>query len=162
MSAVAHLRLIDGNGEIVEHGSLEEENAALRAALTRAENVVKGLRAQLAAERQQARRTYPIDEVFSDWQAKMVAAGLKGKARCKLTDDRVDGMTKMFAAKYTLADFQLVNTGLAAYQFVVYGKRRGHGSDDARLVDLGWVCEKARRFEEAANLGALAEKAQQE
>jgi hypothetical protein len=159
VTKVAHLRVIDANGEIVEHEDTEQENRALRAALTRAENVIKGLRQQLAAERQKARRSYPIDEAFDDHIAKLVAAGLKGKKRCKLTDDRVDGMSMMFVAGYTLEDFQHVNTGLAHFQFVVYGKRRQHGSDDARQVDLAYVCEKARRFEELARLGVVVEKA---
>lgn len=159
MTPVAHLRLVDSNGEIVEHTDTEEENRALRAALTRAENVVKGLRAQLAAERQTVRKTYPIDEAFEDWKAKMVTAGLKGKKRCLLTDDRVDAMAKVFAAGATLNDFEMANTGLAEFRFVVYGKRRQHGSDDAVQVDLGWVCEKARRFEEAVRLGHVVTKA---
>jgi hypothetical protein len=159
VSKVAHLRVIDANGEVVEHEDTEQENRALRAALTRAENVIKGLRQQLAAERQQARRTHPIDAAFEDWKAKMVAAGLKGKKQCKLADSRIDAMTKMFVAGYTLQDFERANTGLAAFQFVVYGKRRQHGSDDAREVDIAYVCEKERRFEEAARLGALVEKA---
>jgi hypothetical protein len=74
MTKVAHLRVIDANGEVVEHEDIEQENRALRAALTRAENVIKGLRANLAAERQQARKAYPIDEAFEDWKAKLVKA----------------------------------------------------------------------------------------
>jgi hypothetical protein len=109
----------------------------LRAALTRAENVIKGLRQQLAAERQKARRSYPIDEAFDDHIAKLVAAGLKGKKRCKLTDDRVDGMSKMFVAGYTLEDFQHVNTGLAHFQFVVYGKRRQHRAGRIPHIRMG-------------------------
>jgi hypothetical protein len=159
MTKVAHLRVIDANGEVVEHEDIEQENRALRAALTRAENVIKGLRANLAAERQQARKAYPIDEAFEDWKAKLVTAGLKGKKQCKLGDSRIDAMSKMFVAGYTLEDFQHVNTGLAYFQFVVYGKRRQHGSDDAREVDIGYVCEKERRFEEAARLGVVVEKA---
>lgn len=162
MSATPHLRLVDTTtGELVEQDNPVEENKALRAALTRAENVIKGLRTQLAAERQKTRKTYPIDDAFDDWKAKMVTAGMKGKRRCLLTDDRVDAMAKMFGAGATLHDFQMANTGLAEFRFVVYGKRRQHGSDDAVNVDLAWACEKARRFEEAARLGAIVEKARQ-
>ena len=159
MSAARHLRVIDGDGEVIEDTSVEEENTALRAALTRAENTIKGLRASLAAERQKARRTHPIDEAFHDWRDKIVAAGRRGMARAKLSDDRVDAMAKMFDAGYTLEDFALVSTGLSEFQFVVYGKRRQHGPDDARNIDIAYACEKARRFEEAARLGALVEKA---
>ncbi len=155
-----HLRLVDTTtGELIEHETPEEENRALRAALTRAERSNRALKAQLAAERQKARKSHPIDDAFADWKAKLVAAGLKGKARCKITDDRVDAMAKLFDAGYTLDDFKLANTGLAEFQFVVYGKRRQTGAEDARRVDLGWCCEKASRFEEAARLGAVVEKA---
>jgi hypothetical protein len=171
MTASAHLRLVDTTtGEIFEHAAMPavgqqdnpvEENRALRSALTRAENVIKGLRAQLAAERQKTRRTYPIDDAFEDWKAKIVAAGRQGMKRAKLSDDRIDSMGKMFEAGYTLEDFRLASTGIAEFQFVVYGKRRQHGSDDARDLCIGKVCEKARRFEEAARLGAIVEKARQ-
>jgi hypothetical protein len=53
MTKVAHLRVIDANGEVVEHEDTEQENRALRAALTRAENVIKGLR---SSSRRNARR----------------------------------------------------------------------------------------------------------
>lgn len=159
MTPVAHLRLVDSNGEIVEHESVEEENRALRSALTRAENVIKGLRAQLAQERQKARKAHPIDDAYQDWKAKLIAAGRKGMSRAKLSDDRVDAMARMFEAGYTLEDFKLANTGIAEFQFVVYGKRRQHGSDDARDLCIGKVCEKARRFEECARLGAIVTKA---
>lgn len=162
MSA-AHLRLVDTTtGELVEQDDPVEENRALRAALTRAENVIKGLRLQLDQERQKARKAHPIDEAFEDWKAKLVAAGRKGMSRAKLSDDRVDAMARMFEAGYTLEDFKLVATGLAEFQFVVYGKRRQSGSDDARNVDVAYVCEKARRFEECARLGAIVEKARKE
>jgi hypothetical protein len=159
MSAVPHLRLIDGNGELVETVDQTETIKALEASLTRAENVIKGLRSALTAERQTMRKTHPIDEAFEDWKAKLVAAGRKGMKRAKLSDDRVDSMGKMFEAGYTLEDFRLVSTGISEFQFVVFGKRRQHGSDDARDLCIGKVCEKARRFEECARLGAIVEKA---
>jgi hypothetical protein len=159
VSARPALRVIDGNGEVVETTSVEQENIALRTALTRAENVIKGLRGQLADERKKARQTYPIDAVFTDWQAKLVAAGLKGKAQCKLSNDRVDAIRKMFEAGYTFGDFELVNTGLAACQFVRYGKRYERGAEADRDVDLVTVCKLAKRFEEAARIGAVVKKA---
>lgn len=162
MSARPALRVLDGDGQVHEITTAEDENQALRSALTRAENVIRGLKAQLAAERQKARRTHPIDDAFEDWQTKLVAAGHKGKARCKLSDDRIDGINSMFEAGYTLADFELVNTGIAAAQYVVYGKRRDRGSRNDLEVDIAYVCEKARRFEEAARIGHLVEKARAE
>jgi hypothetical protein len=159
MSNVTHLRLIDGNGQLVEEADQTETIKALEASLTRAENVIKGLRNALAEERQKTRKQYPLDEAFEDHKAKLVAAGLKGKKRCKLTDDRIDAMGKLFAAGYTLEDFRLANTGLAEFRYVVFGKRRQSGADDALQVDLEFVCSKARRFEEVVRLGAIVEKA---
>jgi hypothetical protein len=161
MTAARHLRVVDQDGEVFEfdHADPVEENKALRAALVRAENSNRALKALLAEQRQQARRTHPIDEAFEDHKAKLVAAGLRGKARCRLTDDRVDAMARMFDAGYTLADFGLVSSGVAACRFVVYGTRCQHGPLKDERTDLAYVCEKARRFEEAARLGALVERA---
>lgn len=161
MSAARHLRVLDGDGEILEIDDPATENRALRAALTRAENVIKGLKSDKAHERKQYADRGLIEDAFNDWKTKLVAAGHKGKARCKLSDDRFDAIKAMIEAGYTLADFELVNTGIAEFQFVVYGKRRQQGSEDAREVDIAYVCDKARRFEEAARLGAFAEKAKQ-
>lgn len=152
-AAARHLRVIDGNGEVLEASSPEETIHALEAALTRAQKTIDGLKAQLVDTRAKARRTHPIDEAFTDWQAKLVQAGMKGKARCKLSDDRIDGINSMFEAGYTLNEFRLVNTGIAAARYVVYGKRRDRGSRNDLEVDIAYVCEKARRFEEAARIG---------
>jgi hypothetical protein len=64
----------------------------------------------------------------------------------------------MVEAGYSLEEFRLANTGIAAAPYVVYGKRRSAGSKNDLNVDLGYVCEKARRFEEAAQIGALIER----
>lgn len=159
-AAARHLRVVDGEGEVLEFASPEDENRALRAALVRAENSNTALKRQLADERAKARATHPIDDAFEDWRTKLVNAGFKGKARCKLSDDRVDAMRKMFEAGYTLADFLLVNTGIAALPYVVYGKRRQTGPKDSLQVDVAWCCEKARRFEEAAQFGHVVMKAE--
>jgi hypothetical protein len=161
MTAARHLRVIDGDGEVLELEDAATENKALRAALTRSENVIKGLKAQMAAERQKTRKVYPVDDAFKDWRDKLVDAGRKGMRRAKLSDDRIDAIGKMFEAGYTLEDFALVSTGISEFQFIVYGKRRQQGAEDARNVDIAYVCEKARRFEEAARLGAIVEKARQ-
>jgi hypothetical protein len=168
MSARPALRVIDGNGELIDlidvadHGDPTAENKALRSALTRLDNAYKALVANKAAERQKYVYRSVINDAFEDWRDKLVAAGMKGKAKCKLTDDRFDAMKAMVEAGYTLGDFMNVNTGIAACRFVVYGKRRQSGPDDSLQVDIGYVCEKARRFEEAARLGAIVKKAQEQ
>jgi hypothetical protein len=151
------LRVVDANGEVFdldEYSDPVEENRALRSALTRSENANRTLRAQLAAERQKSRLKFPVDSAFEMWRKAMVEAGMKGKARCKITDDRCDAMRKLFEAEYTLEDFELMIAGLAAAPFVRYGKRYAQGSEQDRQVDIGYVCEKASRFEEAARIGA--------
>ena len=158
-AAARHLRVIDGNGEILDASSPEETIHALQAALTRAQRTIDGLRADKTRERRSYEQRAVIEDAFHDWQRKLVAAGLKGKARCKLSDDRFDAMKALVDAGYTLEDFELVNTGIAACQFVVYGKRRSSGPADSRNVDLEYVCSKARRFEEAAQIGHQVMKA---
>ena len=160
-AAARHLRVIDGNGEVLEPSGPEEQVRALEQALVRSQRTIDGLRNQLADKRKTARKTYPIDETFEDWKAKLVAAGLKGKAKCKLSNDRVDAINAMFEAGYTLADFKLVNTGLAACQYVVYGRRQQTGQAKDHKVDIGYVCEKAGRFEEAARIGHIVNKAKE-
>jgi flavin-binding protein dodecin len=154
-----HLRVVDTKGEVFECGSPEETIRALEAALTRAQKTIDALRADKAAERKSYMRRALIEDAFMDWREKLVVAGQKGKARCKLSDDRFDAMKAMAEAGYTLEDFRLVNTGIAEFQFVVYGKRRATGPEADRQVDIAFACEKARRFEEAARLGAIVEKA---
>ncbi len=157
-SAARHLRVVDGNGELVEPSGPEEQVRALQQALVRAQRTIDQLKADKRSERQKAKDTYPIDAAFEDWQQKLVAAGLKGKARCKLSGDRIDSIHAMFADGYTLADFELVNTGIASHQYVNYGRREQTGKPKDHEVDLGYVCKEARRFEEAARLGAIANK----
>ena len=157
MSARGHLRVVDREGNVSDPADAEETIYALQAALSRAQKTIDGLKGQLAENRSKARATHPIDDAFEDWKAKVVAAGFKGKARCKLSDDRIDAMNSMFEKGYTLEDFRLANTGLAEFPYVVYGKRRQSGSKDALDNDIGWACEKARRFEEAARLGFVVE-----
>lgn len=160
----AHLRVVDTNGEIhdlEEFSDPVEENKALRAALTRQENVIKALRADKAAERRNYVQRALIEDAFEDWRRKMVAAGMRGKARCKLSDDRFDAMKGMAEAGYSLADFELVNEGLAACRFVSYGKRSDRGQPSDVQVDIAYVCEKARRFEEAAQIGYRVVKARE-
>jgi hypothetical protein len=163
MSAAAarHLRIVDGNGEVLEPSGPEEQVRALEQALVRSQRTIDGLRNQLADKRKQAKATYPIDEAFEDWKTKLVEAGLKGKARCKLSDDRVDAINAMFEAGYSLTDFKLVNTGIAACQYVVYGRRQQRGDARDQQVDISYVCEKARRFEEAARLGHIVNKSKE-
>ena len=153
------LRLVDGNGEIVDDADPHETIRALESALTRAQRTIDALRADKTRQRMTYANRMVIEDAFHDWQTKLVAAGHKGKARCKLSDDRFDAMKAMVEAGYTLEDFELVNTGIAEFPFVVYGKRRQSGSKDAVEVDIAWCCEKARRFEEAARLGAIVERA---
>lgn len=157
MSAARHLRALDGDGEVVEFATAEEENEALRSALTRAEKIIRNLRAELVDNRAKARKKYPIDLAFTDWQDAMVAAGFKGKARCKLSNDRIDAMAAMFDAGYTLEDFKLAISGMAANPYVIYGKRRAQGNTGDVEVDLGYLCTQARRFEEACRLGFVIE-----
>lgn len=161
MSSARHLRVVDGNGELVDNASPEETIHALQAALTRAQRTIDALRADKTRERKQYAKRMIIEDAFDDHITKLVNAGLKGKKRCKLSDDRFDAIKAMVEAGYTLEDFELVNTGIAEFQFVVYGKRRQHGPDDSRNVDIAWTCEKARRFEEAARLGAIVMKARE-
>lgn len=158
MSAKAnHLRVVDGDGNVTEFASVEEENEGLRAALSRAEKIIRNLRAELQDNRAKARKAHPIDLAFTDWQDAMVAAGFKGKARCKLSNDRIDAMAGMFEAGYTLEDFKLAILGMAGNPYVIYGKRRDRGNAGDVEVDLGYVCAHARRFEEAARLGFVIE-----
>jgi hypothetical protein len=112
--ARGHLRVLDGDGNVTEFASVEEENEGLRAALSRAEKVIRNLRAELQDNRAKARKKYPIDLAWTDWQDAMVGAGFKGKAKCKLSNDRIDAMAGIFEAGYTLADFKLAILGLAA------------------------------------------------
>jgi hypothetical protein len=153
-----HLRVVDGKGEVFECGSPEETIRALEAALTRAQRTIDALRADKAAERKNYMRRAVIEEAFADWQDKLVKAGQKGKARCKLGDARFDAMKAIAEAGYTLEDFRLANTGIAEFQYVVYGKRRQQGTEADRQVDIGYACEKEGRFEEAARLGAIVER----
>lgn len=153
-----HLRLLDGDGQVVDFATAEEENEALRAALSRAERVIRNLRAELVDNRAKARKEYAVDLAFADWQDTMVAAGFRGKAKCKLSNDRIDAIAAIFAAGYGLEDFKLAHVGLAAYPYVVYGKRRDRGTKEDVQVDIGFVCSVARRFEEAARLGFLVER----
>jgi hypothetical protein len=159
MSARAHLRVVGQDGEVFETSTPEETIRALEAALARAQKTIDGLRGALREERRKVRTNYRVDEVFEDWRAKVVAAGFKGKSRCKLSDDRVDAMAKMFDAGHPFDVFLLVNTGIAEFPYVRYGKRQQSGSQEDVQVDIAYVCEKARRFEEAARLGAIVEKA---
>jgi hypothetical protein len=159
VKAAAHLRLVDTQtGELVEHEDPADTIRALQASLSRLQRSYDALIRNKAAERRNYRRRADIDMAFEDWKNKLVAAGMKGKARCKLSDDRFDAMKAIAEAGYTLQDFQRANTGIATHPYVVYGKRRQTGSDDALNVDIAWVCEKARRFEECARLGYLMEK----
>lgn len=157
--AKAHLRVVDKDGEIFETSSPEETIRALEAALTRAQRTIDGLKLQLDDQRAKARKTHPIDEAFEDWKAKLVAAGMKGKAKCKLSPDRIDRMAAMFDAGYTLENFQQVNAGIAAFPFVKYGKRMAQGAETDREICIAYVCKEGRRFEEAARLGYMVEKA---
>lgn len=141
------LRVLTGNGEVLEPADLESENRALRTALTRAENVIRGLRLDKAAERKRYANRALIEEVFSDWQAKT------RHQRSKLTDDRFDAIQALVEQGYTLEHFQLVNTALAAYPFERYGKRYATGAPADRKDDLEYTCSKGRRFELMANLG---------
>lgn len=161
MSARPNLRVLTRDGEVLETSSVEEENAALRRALTRAEKSNAALCAMLADERKKARTTHPIDDAFEDWRSKLVAVGMKSKAQCKLSPDRIDRMAAMFTAGYTLDVFRLVNTGIAEFPFVKYGKREQRGIEKDRRTCIAWVCKEADRFEEAAKLGYLAEKARE-
>jgi hypothetical protein len=161
VSARPALRVVNGDGELVDFTTAEEENKALRAALTRLQNAYNALARDRAAERKRYADRAVIEDAFEDWKAKMVAAGMKGKARCKLSDDRFDSMRSMVEAGYTLEDFLLANTGLAAARFVVYGKRRATGSPGDLDVDIGSVCERAKRFEEAVRIGYAVEKARE-
>jgi hypothetical protein len=121
--------------------------------------VIRNLRAELQDNRAKARKKYPIDLAWTDWQDAMVGAGFKGKAKCKLSNDRIDAMAGIFEAGYTLADFKLAILGLAANPYVIYGKRRPNGNADDVEVDLTYVCKEAKRFEEAARLGFVIEHA---
>jgi hypothetical protein len=147
MSARPALRVIDGDGEVLETASAEQENVALRAALTRAENVIKGLRNQLKDERKTYPRRALIERIHEDWQYQT------GHKRSKLTDDRFDAIKSLVEKEYTFGHFQLVNRALAAYPFERYGRRYAAGSKGERKDDIGWCCEKGRRFEMLANLG---------
>lgn len=159
MTARGHLRVLDGDGEAFEFATPEEENEGLRAALSRSEKVIRNLRAELQDNRAKARKKYPIDLAWTDWVDAMVGAGFKGKAKCKLSNDRIDAMAGIFEAGYTLADFKLANLGLAANPYVIYGKRRPNGNADDVEVDLTYLCKEAKRFEEAARLGFVIEHA---
>jgi hypothetical protein len=155
MSAARHLRVIDGNGELVEYSDPQEQIKALTAALTRQENTIKGLKADKHRERKQYARRDVIDRIFSEWQEKL------GKKRCKLTDDRFDAIQNFIEKEYSEGDFSLMLDGLAEFRYVVYGKRRQHGSDDSERIDIAYVCEKGARFEELAVLGHHVRKARQ-
>jgi hypothetical protein len=158
MGKRAHLRVVGADGEVFESSSPEETIRALEAALTRAQKTIDGLKMQLEDRRAKARKTHPIDEAYEDWKRKLVAAGMKGKGQCKLSPDRIERMAAMFDAGYTLEHFLLVNTGIAAFPFVKYGKRQEHGPEGDREICIGYVCKEAKRFEEAARLGAIVEK----
>jgi hypothetical protein len=158
MSPRPALRVIDCDGELVDFTTAEEENKALRSALTRLQNAYNALARDKAAERKRYVSDSFLEDAFEDWKAKLVAAGHKGKARCKLSDDRIDAMRGMAEAGYTLEDFRLVNTGIAACPYVVYGRRQQRGAERDVQVDIAWCCEKARRFEEAAKIGYQVEK----
>jgi hypothetical protein len=75
------LRVIDGAGELVDFTTPEEENKALRSALTRLQNAYNALARDKAAERKTYSSRVLVEDAFADWQAKLVAAGFKGKAR---------------------------------------------------------------------------------
>lgn len=156
--AKAHLRVVGADGEVFETASPEETIRALEAALTRAQKTIDGLKLQLDDKRAKARKTHPVDEAFEDWKAKLVAAGMKGKAKCKLSPDRIDRIAAMFDAGYTLEHFLLVNSGIAACPFVKYGKRVQQGAEGDREICIGYVCKEGRRFEEAARIGAMVER----
>jgi hypothetical protein len=154
-AAARHLRVI----EVLDLSSPEETIHALQAALTRAQRTINGLELQLSDQRAKLRKAHPIDPAFHDWRDKLVRAGRKGMARSRLSPDRITSMGAMFEAGYTLEDFELANTGIAACQFVRYGKRCESGAEKDHRVCIGWVCKEAVRFEEAARLGALVMKA---
>lgn len=144
----AHLRLVDTEtGEIVEHEDAHTENIALRAALTRAENVIKGLRSALADQRTAYPKRGLIEDAFTDWQHRT------SHKKSKLTDDRFDAIKSMVDKGYSFEHFTLVNEALAALPYERYGKRYPTGSKGERKDDIGWVCEKGRRFEQLANHG---------
>jgi hypothetical protein len=92
---VSHLRVLDGDGNVTEFASVEEENEGLRSALSRAEKVIRNLRAELQDNRAKARKKFPIDLVFTDWQDAMVGMAanpyvIYGKRRANGTRDDVD------------------------------------------------------------------------
>lgn len=161
--AAAHLRLVDTNtGEVVDASTPEEENRALRLALARLQRSYDALIADKARERKEYAHRADIEDAFRDWQEKMVAAGYKGKGRCKLGDARFDAVKSILEAGYTLKDLKAANTGIARYPYEVYGRRCESGAESSLYLDLGRVCEKEWRFEECARLGYLVEKAREE
>src|SRR5690349_9746641 len=142
----SHLRVIDGAGEDVS-ANAEAVIPALHAALARADKTIQGLKAQLVDKRANAPRKKEIEEVFEEWKW-----ALK-RPKLLLTDDRFDAIEKYLDKGVTREHFTLMIEALVAYPYVVYGKRRPHGSPDSVETDIGYVLEKGRRFEELVNLG---------
>lgn len=148
MSARPNLRLVDSNGELVETNDPQETIKALQAALVREQKVSQGLRARMASERKNYIRRGDVEAIFEEWQEKL------HKKRSKLTDDRFDAIKGLLEKDYTREHFSLVIDALAAFPYVVYGKRRPSGAKDSLEVDIGYACERGRRFEELAVLGS--------
>ena len=149
-----HLRVIDGAGEDVS-ANPEAVIASLQAALARAENANRGLKAQLVDKRANSPRKAEVEEVFEEWRW-----ALK-KPRCQLTDDRFDAIEKFLNKGYEREHFTLMIEALVEFPYVVYGKRRSHGAKDSLEQDIGYVLERGRRFEELVNLGHQMRKAAQ-
>jgi uncharacterized phage protein (TIGR02220 family) len=147
MNAIRHLRVIDDNGEVVESDDPHEQVQALKSALVRAERVITGLRLKSAEERKNYGRRGDVETVFAYWQHKL------GKKKSKLTDDRFDAIKALLEKEYKLEHFFLVVDALAAYPYERYGKRYADGKKHEVKIDVGWACEKGRRFEELAVLG---------
>jgi hypothetical protein len=152
-------RVIAGDGELIEDPDLVTENRALRSALTRLQNAYNALVADKAAERKAYAARADVEDIFEDWKRKMVAAGFRSKARCKLSDNRFDAIKAMLEAGYTLEHFLLANSGVAAMPYVLYGKRVPAGAEKDLQLEIAYICKEAHRFEEAANIGHRAEKA---
>lgn len=148
-----NLRVIDGAGEDVS-ADHEATIAALQSALARAERANQGLKARLNDKRANSPRKAEVEEVFEEWRWTVK------KPRCALTDDRFDAIEAFLEKGYTREMFTLAFEAMVAFPHVVYGKRRQHGSPDSVELDIAWVLEKARRFEELVNLGHQLRKAQ--
>lgn len=163
-----HLRLIDGNGEIVgDHGCARCNEVevgdveALQAEVTRLSRKIAAMARDKDRERQNDPDRELVVELFAQWRE------LTGHTRSMLGGDRFDTIKaalrlcrKEHGEERGLEIVQLAIEGIAAFPFVVNGQRVQTGTPAQRHDRIGIALDGSENIERFANLGHMARKAE--